>query len=318
MNNLKPIFGTSWSPLAIKTFLNETKGRIVTLHLKSKVESKYNVEIYLRALNISELLIRQNLAVNETAEVITSEKASFKQPIKKVDMYNSVTAISVTVTSIYSPYCFYVQEVSHDFQDFESRLQNFYESEPSTGMTWELTKPQIGQMCIAKYSEDQAWYRATIKEIDYDQKMIRVFFVDYGNEDLLRIQGKDVVVCDIVDQFRHFPAMALKCSLSDIKPLVESKIPLNEINDFMFFELGNKVWAKFLSTCEDFYYVDIDYEKKFMDESVRLVNLRALLVEKKYAYFAKIESPKKKEKNSRSNSLNRSQLETIVECKSGM
>ena len=315
LNNLKPIFGTSWSSLAINTFLNETKSRIVAIQLKSKVESKYNVEVYLRALNISDLLVRQNLAVHEDVQAINTEKITFKQSIKQLDSFNST---SVTVTSIYSPYCFYVQEASQDFQDFEAKLQNFYESKPSTDVTWELIHPQIGQMCVAKFSEDQNWYRATVKEIDYDQNSICVFFVDYGNEDVLPIQGKDVNVCEIASEFRQFPAMALKCSLTDIKPIAESKIPLTEIIDFMFFELGNRVWAKFIGASEDFYYVDIDYEKKFADESTKLVNLKALLVEKKYAHFAiSGESPTKKGRHSRLNSLNRSQLETIVQCKSG-
>ncbi len=307
--------GTSWSSLAIKTFNSEINRRIVTLYFKSKVENKFNVELYVESLNINEVLIRKNLANNLASSAANNEKAVFKTYEKRLDQYSSE---SVSVTSIYSPYYFYVQETTQEFTEFEAKLQNFYESQSL--VMGELSHPQIGQMCVAKYSEDQAWYRATVKEIDFDQNRIRLFFVDYGNEEYGTWKGKEVKICDIADEFKLHPAMALKCSLCNIKPIDENKTSVNEIADFMFYELGNKVWAKFIGTVEDFYYVDLDFEKKFADDSIKLVNLKALLVEKNYAQFADfviIETKAKMEKKFRSNSLNRSQLETIVEVKSG-
>jgi hypothetical protein len=310
------LHGTTWSSLAIKTFNSEINRRIVTLYFKSKVENKFNVELYVESLNINEVLIRKNLANNLTSNAANNEKAVFKTYEKNLDQFSSE---SVSVTSIYSPYFFYVQETTQEFIEFEAKLQNFYESQSL--VMGELSRPQIGQMCVAKYSEDQAWYRATVKEIDFDQNRIRLFFVDYGNEEEAFIDcGKEVNICDIADEFKLHPAMALKCSLCNIKPMDENKTSVNEIADFMFYELGNKVWAKFIGTVEDFYYVELDFEKKFADDSIKLINLKALLVEKNYAQFddsVKIETKVKMEKKFRSNSLNRSQLETIVECKSG-
>ena len=57
---------------------------------------------------------------------------------------------TVTVTHITSPYLFYVQEASTEFTEFEKALQKYYTSL----LIMPLKNPRVGQMCVAKYSED--------------------------------------------------------------------------------------------------------------------------------------------------------------------
>ena len=134
-----------------------------------------------------------------------------------------------------------------------------------------LKNPQIGQICVAKYSEDSAWYRATIEEINHDLKTVRVFFVDYGNSDCLTMSDKEKNLCEIATEFKKHPAMATKCSLHGIEPIGGSKIASNEVVDFIFNALTETVMAKYIDMSDDLYYVDIYFDSR--DETSKVVNL---------------------------------------------
>ena len=71
-----------------------------------------------------------------------------------------------------------------------------------------LRDPQVEMPCVAKYSADNAWYRAVVKEIH--QSGINVHFVDYGNMDII----SPPLVCEIENQFRNTPPQAVHCKLA--------------------------------------------------------------------------------------------------------
>ena len=190
---------------------------------------------------------------------------------------NERIATSAIVPYIHSPYCFYIQEISDEFSEFEQKLQNYYQANRVA-----LTQPAPGMACVAKYSEDQAWYRATIKAVNHETRLVRVFFVDYGNEDTLSMDGHNI--CELRNEFKAFPAMAIKCSLYGIKPNKEYKHTPVEIMDFMFLELAsNKILVNFVDFAEDLYLVDVTYEKRITDEMSKFVNIKDGLIEKRMA-----------------------------------
>lgn len=82
--------------------------------------------------------------------------------------------------------------------------------------------------CIAKFSEDEMWYRAQIVE-KINENVARVWFVDFGNFD-------DVEMCNIRDirsdwlsyPLQHFPAMLEGVELVDESKANEVSIFLNK------------------------------------------------------------------------------------------
>ncbi len=259
-------------------FINETRSRIVKIHINSKIDNTFKVEVFLRTVNIAEKMIKNNLAIRDSKPVYEVFPKLYS---KSLDDEISITAI---VTCIYSPYCFYVQEISEGFPELEENIQKTYSNDLKA-----LKDPQVGMICVAKYNEDQAWYRATIKEIDHDQRIIKVFFVDYGNEDVLSMDDETINICEIKDEFKKFPAMAIKCSLHAIEPTVDCKYGSNEIVDFMFLEMNSSVLVKFIDFYEDFYYVDISYEK-VTDDTSKMVNIKDYLIEKNMAQLIQMTS----------------------------
>jgi len=159
----------------------------------------------------------------------------------------------VNITYIKSPLCFYIKKVSQLFQDFETRLQRFYEI---NGMNKKISNPHINQLCVAK--RERGWSRAIVKRLDFDQNFIHLFFVDYGNEEVFPIESDHVIVCEIDEEFRDFPYMAMKCSLFGIK--TKNDYERKKFTSFMLSELENikEVWVRLNSTRNDIYFVDIE------------------------------------------------------------
>lgn len=150
-------------------------------------------------------------------------------------------AYEITVSSIASPYRFYVQieDFHPDFVEFENALQKHYEKQRLQSGLVLLEQPQLGQICVAKCCEKNQWYRARIDEI-YEH-FVRVFFIDYGKEEIISIYGNLLL---LHKQFSLFPHMAVSCCLNGIKPLPDAS--LNDIDSFLLDLMMGKLVAKFI------------------------------------------------------------------------
>ena len=270
LDNIKPLEGNVWSTHTIDFFMKHTSNKLITLHLKSKLEKIFNVDIYFNNMNLADQLCKDGIA--------RLESNCLDQTVHQMEAHSTNDICTVDVDCIYSPYCFYVSltKALPEFNLFQQKLQKFYEDE-TKNQQMSAVNPRVGAMYIAKYTEDNQWYRAIVKEIDVDQKNVHVFFVDYGNEDVLLMDGKSLM--NITDGFKNFPRMALKCSLYGIEPFVESRSQTVEITDFMHSILNETVEAKFLGDQDDCHFVDLTISKPF--EGLR--NVKDILVQKKYA-----------------------------------
>jgi hypothetical protein len=157
--------------------MKHTSNKEIKLVLKSQLEKIFYVDIYIKSANLAEQLCRDGVA--------RLESNCLDQTVFKMEDCATNGVRSVDVACIYSPYCFYVNltEALPEFRLFQQKLQKFYENQ-TVIQRMSVVNPRVGIMYIAKYNEDNEWYRAIVKEIDLDQKNVHVFFVDYGNEDV--------------------------------------------------------------------------------------------------------------------------------------
>jgi len=68
-----------------------------------------------------------------------------------------------------------------------------------------------GEVCAAKFSLDNLWYRAVI--LEKHASGFRVRYVDFGNSEI--VQGGSI--CPLPQQFQSFPPLSLQCSLAGVK-----------------------------------------------------------------------------------------------------
>jgi len=107
----------------------------------------------------------------------------------------------------------YVQKESQTFSLIEKIIGESGEEAQS--------KPTVNEqsldtslLYLAKYSEDNALYRAALLTENIKEGKVRAFFVDYGNEELICVTD----LWEIAESLADLPRQALKCRLSGVPP----------------------------------------------------------------------------------------------------
>jgi hypothetical protein len=118
----------------------------------------------------------------------------------------------VTVTEMISPVSFWVQVPGSEKQlDHITERLALMNTNPVPGFT-----VKTGEICVAKFSADGAWYRAAVEARKGDRCTVR--FVDFGNQE-------DVTTGDMrplpatVPSTSQIPAQAIEYKLAFIKVL---------------------------------------------------------------------------------------------------
>lgn len=107
------------------------------------------------------------------------------------------------LTHVESQDSFYLHNVD-EVDVINDTLANVLE-EVGTNPT--LPYVQIDQACLAKYTQDDSWYRARVICTTSDQ--CKVLFVDYGNEDTVEAGS----LLQISEALAQVPPLAVHCRL---------------------------------------------------------------------------------------------------------
>ncbi|XP_020657158.3 tudor domain-containing protein 6 [Pogona vitticeps] len=67
-------------------------------------------------------------------------------------------------------------------------------------------------VCLAKYSEDNKWYRGLITSTERYTEKVEVAYVDYGNKECVSLKD----ICATKAEFLHLKAQAFRCSLYNL------------------------------------------------------------------------------------------------------
>ncbi|CAH2323151.1 tudor domain-containing 1 isoform X1 [Pelobates cultripes] len=142
--------------------------------------------------------------------------------------------------------------------------------------------PAIGEVCVAKYSQDQHWYRVFVQDTEVSLKTAQVLYIDYGNQETVSFSDLQQMHKDL----ELLPPAAIKCSLANISAPSCGWTPecLLDVRKLL---LGKPLAITIIScrAQEEMpsYGVDI-----FLPSGV---NMDKLLVEKGYAFTEKGKSP---------------------------
>lgn len=107
----------------------------------------------------------------------------------------------------------YVQKESQTFSLIEKIIGESGD-EVQAKPTVDETSLDSSLLYLAKYSEDDALYRAALLTENIKEGKVRAFFVDYGNEELILVTE----LWNIPESLADLPKQALKCRLSGVPP----------------------------------------------------------------------------------------------------
>ncbi|NXA36316.1 TDRD1 protein, partial [Eudromia elegans] len=121
------------------------------------------------------------------------------------------------VTEFRNPSEFYVQINSPEFLEHINKISVELQDCYANTIIHEEYIPIKGEVCVAKYSLDQTWNRALVKDVDILQKKAQIFYIDYGNEENISFSRIKALHKNI----ERFPPCAIKCSLANYDPTQE-------------------------------------------------------------------------------------------------
>lgn len=160
----------------------------------------------------------------------------------------------VFVSWVTTPGDFHVQLSSNQsiLDSLTDGLQDFYNSSSALP----LSSIQPGMMVVAKFSEDNAWYRGTVRS--FSGRTADVEFVDFGNSDKVDVDS----LRQIDKQFSNIPAQAVRCSLAGVRPLVQGQTWSGDAKDFLERLTENGAACQFVVSLGDRYKVELEVEGK--------------------------------------------------------
>ena len=142
-----------------------------------------------------------------TKSSISETDAYDLQYLAMKDILNQ-SSRSIYISHVENPGHIFCQlsEFCDELDALMSRIDSYYEVECVEDMIESTESLSLGSPCVAKYQNDNGWYRAVVEKI-VDLNNLTVRFVDYGNV-------QSVSLTDIrktKKEFCSLPAQALQC-----------------------------------------------------------------------------------------------------------
>ncbi|XP_038056749.1 tudor domain-containing 6-like [Patiria miniata] len=205
---------TSWTGEACDSFLNLTgdKKLLAEVVAVEPSASSHQVTLLDLGMSLGQSLIdaghARSVPVTTKAIRFASESDNLQDALHGFEKLNITQGSTekVFVTVVNSLHEFYCQMAARATEDLDPLSEKLQSEAPS------VDNMQAGSIqglpCIAKFSDDEQWYRATVLAEKGDT--VDVFFIDYGNKESVPRDQIKVLTSD----FSSLPAQAVKCALA--------------------------------------------------------------------------------------------------------
>ena len=140
---------------------------------------------------------------NYVEEKVVVEEQEKNEPQERV-----VSHKKIVITEIGNDLHFYGQLVENGakLEQLTTQLRSELESRPPVPGAY---TPKVGDLCVAKFSADDEWYRAKVLSVQGSDK-VSVLYIDYGN----REQTQSTKLAHLPAGFEALPAQAHEYSLA--------------------------------------------------------------------------------------------------------
>lgn len=246
LSGIRPAYSTGWSDTARELLLSQVP---LFSHVNIKVIRKENGSLVIDAMSpnsakqetLSQFLVSQDIARWEdlpslpkkhmqplgqrgysgehvelpmqspSGATCSSSNRVYSSAIPLVDVSQNVPC-KVIITEVQQPNRIFFQVSSKENEEGLTALSVMLNTHCSTADNSPY-KPEIGELCCARFTDDGMWYRAVVEQKLSDSRM-SVMFVDYGNQDSVPVDS----IRRITTTFTRFPLQARQCFLTGIQP----------------------------------------------------------------------------------------------------
>ncbi|XP_062407279.1 tudor domain-containing protein 15 [Sardina pilchardus] len=271
-NLIEPTDGKSWSNEASQSLKEFVFEKSVSLRCT------IHAELYVKNIGLCNVVDLHTTSEQATTFLVKQGLAVKVQPLKPLIptaypvsfMYSSFglthgSKEEIYVTHVASPWEMYCQ-LGRNSEAIEDLMEKVAKESGKTLCSNSAVKP--GSLCLAKYSEDGKWYRGISKPVLSCNELLNVFFVDYGNKQILEKSNVKPLQHSKGDVLMA-PMQALKCSLVNVP---KGEI-LAEVNTWLEnMSLNKPCQATFMGKdCDGTFSVDLFDGDTHINKEIRAV-----------------------------------------------
>eukprot|EP00057_Strongylocentrotus_purpuratus_P025161 XP_011679635.1 PREDICTED: uncharacterized protein LOC100891190 [Strongylocentrotus purpuratus] len=194
-------------PLVERCHLEETKSSVEIHTRREMIKQGFAVDNPEHIQNLVELCKGKMKLPKDTPLTQVNQSVKLPAPAR----LNEDTANQVYLSAIENPHHIYIQPVKSNYR-LESLMQNLNRKMADYQPTGEC-QVALGELCIAKCSIDDRWYRGRVLDEKDDER--DVFFMDHGDMEWVQ-KG---YVCPLPQEFTDLGPQAIQCSLEAIEPV---------------------------------------------------------------------------------------------------
>ncbi len=197
----------AWTPEASKSFSSLTLEEEFRAHFVNELSPDvYTVHLFDLNTGIDVRTVLAKKGIVELSVPFVQNTVNFES----LSLSVGKTYENVFITHVESPAVVWCQ-----LPQYQEKMEALTTSLKSIAPTLPaLEKIEVGVPCCAQYSEDNAWYRGTIENVNSNAGTAQVLFVDYGNSEEVLLSSLKAVSSD----YLALPAQAVSFSMNSIAP----------------------------------------------------------------------------------------------------
>ncbi|XP_033118710.1 maternal protein tudor-like isoform X2 [Anneissia japonica] len=206
-----------WSAEACEAFANLAFEGVLTASVTKVIDDTHSCSLKLvddNGVSLNQSLLDSAVAVATADDPVVNTKCTADTKLPQyIQMPIPIEPeIELQISHVETPHKFFIQPTSNaeELEQISAKVMNIV---PSASP---IEQVRVGDVCLAKYSLDEVWYRAVIDGTE--DTLIYVTFIDYGNTDALQLSDLKQIPAELCS----LPAQALECRLSSVAPLGES------------------------------------------------------------------------------------------------
>ena len=213
LDDVIPAAGVSETELATK--LSELWGdKQLTAEVVSISGDSVVVSLFDKTESVTDVLVKLGHAVTKPRSQVDLRRLSISEDGKIVYNYPGVGEVCrVNVTVVNSPSDFWckLRDSKPELILLSEKIDQFYQDLGENDLR--LFCLQAGDVCCAKYSDDNKWYRSSVSKVDSGAQ-VHVNSVDYPKKETLTLDR----IKKLEAEFAKLPVQYFNCSLADIEP----------------------------------------------------------------------------------------------------
>nr|XP_033338401.1 tudor and KH domain-containing protein homolog isoform X2 [Megalopta genalis] len=153
---------------------------------------------------------------SSSAVKLPTQTIKHSQSNESLSLQGTDGIMEVYVSAMESPNKFWVQIVGRGTTALDKLVSDMtaYYNEEQNRELHKLKDITPGQVCVAKFNYDEKWYRAHIISVSPEDNECEVFFMDYGDLDVVQFE----FILDIRLDFLSLASQAMECCLNNVKP----------------------------------------------------------------------------------------------------